>query len=117
MVYSEELKIRDAQLSLTEHDNLELLLDDYLALDEMMKSCEKDIEPLEKQIIRLRRKVSLLKKVIHELKWEFWIKHLKDFDDKFGFGRKFQMNEFIKSDFSAIENEIRKLAFKKEEEK
>lgn len=111
MVYSEELKIRDVQLSLTEHDDLELLLDDYLALDEMMRGCEKDIEPLEKQIIRLRRKVSLIKKVIHELKWEFWWKHLKDLE------HISKMNEFIKSDFSTVETEIRKLAFKKEEEK
>tara|TARA_R100001510_G_C7623478_1_gene183816 strand:- start:721 stop:1056 length:336 start_codon:yes stop_codon:yes gene_type:complete len=111
MVYSEELKIRDAQLSLTKHEDLELLLDDYLALDEMISSCEKDIEPLQKQIVRLKRKVSLKNKVIHELKWEFWIKHLKDLE------HISKMNEFVKSDYATIETEIRKLAFKREEEK
>ena len=114
MVYSEELKIRDAQLSLTEHENLEQLLDDYLALNEMISDCEKDIRPLEKKITKLRHKVSLINKVIHELKWEFWIKHLKDLDYTTS---NFQMNDFIKRPFSTIETEIRKLAYKKEEEK
>ena len=77
----------------------------------MISSCEKDKKPLEKQIIRLRRKVSLMDKVIHELKWEFWMKHLKDLE------HISNMNEFIKSDFATVETEIRKLAFKKEEEK
>ena len=111
MVYSEELKIRDAQLSLTKHEDLELLLDDYLSLDEAISEVEEGKKPLEKQIIRLRRKVSLMDKFIHELKWDFWVKHLKDLD------HISNMNEFIKRDFSTIETEIKKLAFKKEEEK
>tara|TARA_B100000212_G_C27213938_1_gene464242 strand:- start:153 stop:488 length:336 start_codon:yes stop_codon:yes gene_type:complete len=111
MVYSEELKIRDAQLSLTEHDNLEQLLDDYLDLYEMLNSCEKDKQPLEKKITKLRHKVSLIDRVIHELRWKFWIKHLKDLE------HISKMNEFIKKPYSAIEREIKRLAFKKEEEK
>ena len=78
MVYSEELKIRDAQLSLTEHENLESLLDDYLALNEMLSGCEKDKKPLERKILKLKHKVSLIDRVIQDCKWRFWIKHLKD---------------------------------------
>ncbi len=111
MVYSEELKIRDAQLKLSEHDNLEQLLDDYLDLYEMMNSSEKDKEPLEKQIIKLKRKVSLIDRAIHEFRWKFWIEHLRDLE------HISKMNEFIKSTNSTIETEIRRLAFKKEEEK
>ena len=114
MVYSEELKIKDAQLKLTEHENLEQLLDDYLDLNEMISACQKDKQPLEKKIIKLRHKVSLIDKVIHELKWEFWIKHLKDLNN---YSSNFQMNEFIKRPFSTLETEIRKLAYKKEEDK
>lgn len=111
MVYSEELKIRDAQLSLTKHDDLELLLDDYLSLSEMIDSCEKNKQPLERKIIKLRNKVSLIDRVIRECKWEFWIKHLK------GLEHISNMHQFIKSPLTTIETEIKKLAFKKEEEK
>jgi len=111
MVYSEELKIRDAQLTLTEHENLELLLDDYIALNEMLSENEKSKEPLERKILKLKHKVSLIDSVIRDCKWRFWIKHLKDLE------RVSKMNEFIYGKFSTIETEIRKLASKKEEEK
>ena len=111
MVYSEEFEIRDCQLSLTKHDNLELLLDDYLTLNEMISDYEKDKRPIEKKIINLKHKVSLIDGAIHEIKKEFWMKHLKDLLPIS------KMTYFIYGKFSAIEGVIRKLAFKKEEEK
>ena len=111
MVYSEELKIRDAQLKLTEHEHLELLLDDYLTLSEMLDSCEKDKKPIEKKIKNLQHKASLIDKVMHDLRWKYWLKHLKDLE------HVSNMNNFICSPYTTIETEIRKLAFKKEEEK
>ena len=99
MVYSEELKIRDAQLKLTEHEDLEQLLDDYLDLNEMISDYEKDKKPIEKKIINLKHKVSLIDGAIHEFKREFWMKHLKDFDNKFGI----IFNIFFLIEFSSSE--------------
>lgn len=114
MVYSEELKIRDTQLKLSEHEYLEQLLNDYLSLNETLSSYEKDKKPIEKKIIRLQHKLSLFDGAIQEFKREFWMMHLKDLDNSTS---NFQMNEFIYGKFSTMENEIRKLAYKKEENK
>jgi len=111
MVYSEELKIRDAQLKLTEHEDIEQLLDDYLDLNEMISDYEKDKRPIEKKIINLKHKVSLIDGAIHEIKREFWMKHLKDLLPIS------KMTYFIYGKFSSVEGVIRKLAYKKEEEK
>ena len=110
-VYDEEFEIRDCQLSLTEHENLELLLDDYLNLSELLSECEKDKKPLEKKIIKLQHKVSLIDKAIHDLRWEYWLTHLKYLENVSN------MNNFIHSPYTTLETEIRKLAFKREEEK
>lgn len=110
-VYDEEFEIRDCQLSLTEHENLEELLDDYLDLHEMISECEEDKKPLEKKIIKLQHKVSLIDKAKHDLKWKYWLRHLKDLE------HVSNMNNFICSPYTTLETEIRKLAFKREEEK
>mgnify|MGYP001221039390 FL=1 len=111
MVYSEELKIRDTQLKLSEYEYLEQLLDDYKSLNETLSSYEKDKKPIEKKIIRLEHKLSLFEGAIHQFKREFWMMHLSDLMPVS------KMHEFIYGKFSTMENEIRKLAYKKEEDK
>jgi len=114
MVYIREWeveKVFQSLLSLNDEKKY-LLLNDYRELQKIQSDYAKEIKPLENKIKKLEEKINQKRTTVSQYRRSYMCRHLKQLDLPVS-----KMEKFVHDSFTILEEQIRLLAFKKEEEK
>ena len=114
MVYIKEWeteKVFQSLLSLNDKKKY-LLLNDYRELQKIQSDYEKEIKPLENKIKKLEEKINQKRISISQYRRSYMRRHLKQFDLPIS-----KMEKFVHDSFTILEEQIRLLAFREEEDK
>ena len=112
MVYIKEWeteKVFQSLLSLND-EKKDLLLNDYKELRKIQSDYVKEIKPLENKIKKLEEKIKQKRIAISQYRRGYMRRHLKQFDFPVS-----KTENFVHNSFTILEEQIRKLAYKKEE--